>query len=251
MGNRRAVLLGARSVRYGFNTLVMVVLVLGIIGVVEALSYRHNARLDLTENRRHSLSSQTIQLLRGLTMKVSAVAFYRSDQPGKRLAEDQFKQYARFAGDKFTWKSVDPDREPQLAKAFGVEAYGTTVLEAKGRTEKVLDAEQEEKLTNGLVKVTREGKRVVWRELSIRTPARSCSDRGGYSQAKEALDKANYEAKRRGGQPQAGGRRLRRHGGGAPQRFLPSRDRCARRVPGPRRQAAGHDQPALPRQEPA
>jgi len=187
--------LGARSVRYGFNTLVMVVLVLGIIGVVEALSYRHNARLDLTENRRHSLSSQTIQLLRGLTMKVSAVAFYRSDQPGKRLAEDQFKQYARFAGDKFTWKSVDPDREPQLAKAFGVEAYGTTVLEAKGRTEKVLDAEQEEKLTNGLVKVTREGKRVVYLVQGHGEPEITNTERGGYSQAKEALDKANYEAK--------------------------------------------------------
>ena len=58
--------LGARTVRYGFNTLVMVVLVLGIIGVVEALSYRHNARMDLTENRRHSLSSQTIQLLKAI-----------------------------------------------------------------------------------------------------------------------------------------------------------------------------------------
>jgi len=35
------------------------------------------------------------------------------------------------------------------------------VLETKAKSEKVLDAE-EEKLTNGLVKVTREGKRVVY-----------------------------------------------------------------------------------------
>ena len=181
--------------RYGFNTLVMVVLVLGIIGVVEALSYRHNARLDLTENRRHSLSSQTIQLLKGLPTKVNAVAFYRSDQPGKRLAEDLFKQYARYAGDKFTWKSVDPDREPTLAKAFGVEAYGTTVLEAKGRTEKVLDADQEEKLTNGLVKVTRESKRVVYIIQGHGEPEITNTERTGFSEAKDALDKANYEAK--------------------------------------------------------
>jgi ABC-type uncharacterized transport system involved in gliding motility auxiliary subunit len=187
--------LGGRTVRYGFNTLVMVVLVLGIIGVVEALSYRHNSRLDLTENRRHSLSPQTIQLLKGLTTKVSAVSFYRSDQPGKRLAEDLFKQYARYAGDKFTWKSVDPDREPTLAKAFGVEAYGTTVLEAKGRTEKVLDAEQEEKLTNGLVRVTRESKRVVYIVQGHGEPEITNTERNGFSQAKEALDKANYDTK--------------------------------------------------------
>jgi ABC-type uncharacterized transport system involved in gliding motility auxiliary subunit len=187
--------LGARSVRYGFNTLVMVVLALGIVGVVEALSYRHNSRLDLTENRRHSLSPQTIQMLKGLTTKVNAVSFYRSDQPGKRLAEDMFKQYARYAGDKFTWKSVDPDREPTLAKAFGVEAYGTTVLEAKGRTEKVMDAEQEEKLTNGLVRVTRESKRVVYIVQGHGEPEITNTERNGFSQAKEALDKANYDTK--------------------------------------------------------
>ncbi|HET9539207.1 MAG TPA: GldG family protein [Candidatus Limnocylindria bacterium] len=193
LGARTA--LGGRTVRYGFNTLVMVVLVLGIIGVVEALSYRHNARLDLTENRRHSLSLQTIQLLKGLPTKVNAVAFYRGDQPGKRLAEDLFKQYARYGGDKFTWKSVDPDREPTLAKAFGVEAYGTTVLEAKGRTEKVLDADQEEKLTNGLVKVTRDSKRVVYITQGHGEPEITNTERTGFSEAKGALDKANYEAK--------------------------------------------------------
>ncbi|MGH2393143.1 MAG: DUF7088 domain-containing protein [Candidatus Limnocylindria bacterium] len=109
---------GSRGVRYGANTLVAVLLVLGVIGVVEALSYRHNARLDLTENRRHSVSPQTIQILQGLKAPVNAIAFYRSDQPGKRVIEDLFKQYARYAGDKFTWKVVDPDRDPMLARAL-------------------------------------------------------------------------------------------------------------------------------------
>jgi ABC-type uncharacterized transport system involved in gliding motility auxiliary subunit len=187
--------LSARSVRYGANTAVAVVLVFGVIGVVEALSYRHNARLDLTENRRHSLSSQTIQTLKGLKAKVSAVAFYRSDQPGKRLIEDLFKQYARYAGDNFTWKVVDPDREPTLARALGVENYGTTVLEAKGRTEKVQDADQEDKLTNGLVKVLREGKRVVYVVQGHGEPDLGNTDRPGFSEVKSALEKANYEVK--------------------------------------------------------
>jgi ABC-type uncharacterized transport system involved in gliding motility auxiliary subunit len=187
--------LGARSVRYGVNSLIAVLLVIGVIGVVEALSYRHNARLDLTENRRHSLSPQTIQMLKGLTTTVNAVAFYRSDQPGKRVAEDLFKQYARYAGDKFAWKSVDPDRDPALARALGVEAYGTTVLEAKGRTEKVQDADQEEKLTNALVKVMREGKRVVYIVQGHGEADLASSDRPGFTEAKAALEKANYEVR--------------------------------------------------------
>src|SRR5881396_1023312 len=81
--------LRARTVRYGANAILMVVLVLALITVVEALSFRHNARLDLTENRRHSLSSQTIQLLKGLKTKVKATGFYQAEQPGKRRAEER------------------------------------------------------------------------------------------------------------------------------------------------------------------
>jgi ABC-type uncharacterized transport system involved in gliding motility auxiliary subunit len=187
--------LSTRTVRYGVNSLVAVLLVIGVIGVVEALSYRHNARIDLTEGRRHSLSPQTIQILQGLKTKVNAVAFYRSDQPGRRVVEDLFKQYARYGGDNFTWRSVDPDREPTLARGYGIEAYGTTVLETKGRTEKVQDADQEEKLTNGLIKVTREGKRIVYVLQGHGEPDLTGGDANGLGSAKGGLEAVNYEVK--------------------------------------------------------
>ena len=41
---------GRRTARYGLNTAVMVVLLLAVVGLVEAVSFRHNARVDLTEN---------------------------------------------------------------------------------------------------------------------------------------------------------------------------------------------------------
>jgi len=111
------------------------------------------------------------------------------------VIEDLFKQYARYAGDKFSWKVVDPDKDPALTRALGVENYGVTVLEAKGRTEKVQDADQEEKLTNGLVKVLREGKRVVYVLQGHGEPDLANTDRPGFSEAKGALEKANYEVK--------------------------------------------------------
>jgi ABC-type uncharacterized transport system involved in gliding motility auxiliary subunit len=186
--------LGRRTTRYGLNAAVLVLLVLGVIGLVEVLSFRHSWRYDLTENRRHSLAPQTIQLLRNLQTDVNAVGFFRSDQPGKRVAEDLFKQYARYAGSRFTWKVVDPDREPGLAKRYAVESYGTTVLETKLKSEKVLDPE-EEKLTNALVKVTREGKRVVYVIQGHGEHEVANTERAGLSQAKEAMERANYEVK--------------------------------------------------------
>ncbi|PYN44203.1 MAG: hypothetical protein DMD95_11545 [Candidatus Rokuibacteriota bacterium] len=187
-------LVGRRTMRYGVNTAVAVALVLGATVVVQALSFRHSARLDLTENKRFSLSPQTVQLLGSLKTEVNAVAFYRSDQPGKRVAEDLLKQYARYSNGKLTWKSVDPDREPGLARRYGVESYGTIVLETKAKSEKVLDAE-EEKLTNGLVKVTREGKRIVYVVQGHGEPELGNTDRPGFSEAKSAMEKANYDVK--------------------------------------------------------
>ena len=74
---------GARTTRYGLNAAVMILLVLGVTTIVQALSYQHSWRWDLTETKRFSLSPQTVQLLSGLKTDVSAVAFFRTDQPGK------------------------------------------------------------------------------------------------------------------------------------------------------------------------
>jgi gliding motility-associatede transport system auxiliary component len=183
-----------RTVRYGLNTVVAIALVLGVTVIVQALSFQHSTRWDLTENKRFSLSPQTIQLLGGLKTDVSAVAFFRSDQPGKRVAEDLLKQYARYSNGKLTWRSVDPDREPGLAKRYGIEAYGTIVLETKAKSEKVLDPE-EEKLTNGLAKVTREGKRTVYVIQGHGESDLASTERPGFSEAKSAMEKSNYEVK--------------------------------------------------------
>ena len=188
-------LLARRTTRYGVNAAVMILLVLGVTGLVQALAAQHSWRYDLTENKRFSLAPQTVQLLQGLTTDVSATGFFRSDQPGKRVTEDLFKQYARYAGaGRFTWRVVDPDREPALARRYGIESYGTVVLETKTKSEKILDAE-EEKLTNGLVKVTREGKRVVYVVQGHGEPELANSDRPGFSEAKAALERTNYEVK--------------------------------------------------------
>jgi ABC-type uncharacterized transport system involved in gliding motility auxiliary subunit len=191
-GVRRA--MGARTLSHGLNAAVSIVLVLGVIGFVETLSARHSARWDLTENKRRSLSPQTVQVLRNLKADVNAVAFFRADQPGRRVAEDLLKQYAGYAGKKLTWKVVDPDADPALARRYGVESYGTIVLETKARSEKVLDAE-EEKLTNGLVRLAREGKRAVYVLQGHGEHELGNSERQGFSEAKGALEKSNYEVK--------------------------------------------------------
>jgi ABC-type uncharacterized transport system involved in gliding motility auxiliary subunit len=193
---RRA--MGTRTVRYGAGAAVMALLALGIVVAANAISVRHSARWDLTENKRNSVSPQTIQVLRTLKAPVSAIAFYRSDTPGKKTAEDLLAQYKTYSGGKFDWRLEDTDKAPALARQYGVESYGTVVLEGgppgQTRTEKVLDAD-EEKLTNAIVKVTRAGKRVVYVLKGHGEREIGGTDRAGFSQAKDQMEKANYEVK--------------------------------------------------------
>jgi ABC-type uncharacterized transport system involved in gliding motility auxiliary subunit len=186
--------LARRTTRYGAGVAVLILLALGVVVLANALSMRHNTRWDLTENRRHSLSPQTIQVLRTLKAPVEAIAFFRTDTPGKRTAEDLFKQYASYSKGQFAWRMEDPDRAPGLARGYAVESYGTVVLVSGKKSEKILDAE-EEKLTNGLVKVTRESQRVVYVLKGHGEPELGNTDRAGFSQAKEQMERANYQVK--------------------------------------------------------
>src|SRR5712692_790284 len=81
--------LGRRGTRYGASAALLVVLALGIVVMANAVSVRYSARWDLTENKRHSLASQTVKVLQGLKTPVEVIAFFRSDQPGKRVAEEE------------------------------------------------------------------------------------------------------------------------------------------------------------------
>jgi len=188
-----------RTTRYGLNAVVMIALILGVIALVEAVSYRHSWRIDLTENKRHSLAPQTVRILKELRVPVKATGFFRPDEGGKRRAEDLLKQYAAASEGKFTWEIVDADRNPGLARRYGVETYGTVVLEAtlkagQVKEEKLLEAE-EEKLTNGLIRVTREGKRVIYFLKGHGEKDPATTDRGGLSEVKGAVEKLNYEVK--------------------------------------------------------
>ncbi|PYM49517.1 MAG: hypothetical protein DME16_08890, partial [Candidatus Rokuibacteriota bacterium] len=186
--------LGRRGTRYGASAALLVVLALGIVVMANAVSLRYSARWDLTENKRHSLASQTVKVLQGLKTPVEVIAFFRSDQPGKRVAEDLLKQYASASKGKLTYRMEDPDRSPGLAKRLGVESYGTLVLQSGEKSEKVLDAE-EERLTNALVKVTRSGKRIVYVLKGHGEREIGNTERPGLSRAKDELEKVNYEVK--------------------------------------------------------
>ena len=62
--NRQA--LKSRTTAYSVNSVVTVVLVIAIVGVIDFLSSRYPYKIDLTKNKIHTLSEQTMKLVKGL-----------------------------------------------------------------------------------------------------------------------------------------------------------------------------------------
>src|SRR5882724_4202767 len=182
-----------RNLRFGTNLLIAAIAVLGIIALVEAISLRHSHRFDLTANKRYSLSPQSQQLLGQLPQSVKVTAFYQDTQTGREAAKDLLDQYAYY-GKQFTYEFIDPDRNPGVAKRYGITSYGTIVLESGEKEEKVLVAD-EENLTNALLKVIREGKKVVYFLEGHGEHSINNAEREGYSEAKRAIESQNYVVK--------------------------------------------------------
>ena len=66
----------------GANSLLMILLFVGILAIVNFLAARHSIRWDLSENQNFSLAPQTHRVLRNLLREVKITVFTREKDPG-------------------------------------------------------------------------------------------------------------------------------------------------------------------------
>jgi len=140
------------------NALISAVLVVALLVAVNYLATEHHVRWDLTATRAHSLSPQTIKVLRSLPGPVQAVAFPKGDsaEPYRR-----FLGTYRYYSPNFQFRIVDPDRDPAEARKFKVTSYGQVVLQ-RGSASYTADSDTEDALTNGLLHLLQTAKKTVY-----------------------------------------------------------------------------------------
>ncbi|MFQ5877966.1 MAG: GldG family protein [Acidobacteriota bacterium] len=184
-----AVLTGRRGRAAGASA-GYVVTVLAVLALVNYLGGRHHLRLDTTENAAFSLSEQTVKVLKSLPRSVTITAFYRDGEPARQRLEDLLDEYA-YHTSRLTIRYIDPDKNPGEVKRYGVSEYGTIVMESGDQESRVMKGD-EEALTNGLIKVTSDRKRIVYVTTGHGEHDLSDSDRGGLTLLKEALERQHY-----------------------------------------------------------
>lgn len=180
-----------RSTRLGANSVLMVVLLVGILGIANFLGARHTIRWDLSETQRFTLSPQTYKVLRDLDREVSVTVFSQEESSGYTRYRDLLGSY-RAETPKLSVEFVDPERQPGIARKYGINRLDTAVLESGGQSSRVSSASEAE-LTGALIRVTRETKkRVVFLEGHGERDLNS-QERDGLSLAKDALIDQGYE----------------------------------------------------------
>lgn len=181
-----------KSFLYSSNLLLVIVLVLAILVLLNYFLSRHNFRLDFTEAKLHSLSDQSIQVLKNLKKDVQIKGFFRDGNYGRSKLEDLLKNYGYYSK-KIKYEFIDPDKNPGLVKAYGITQDGTTILEASGKENRITTSTEED-LTNALIKATRESKKVIYFLEGHGEHSIEQTEDIGYSFAKDELQKLGYEA---------------------------------------------------------
>lgn len=179
-----------RTLKYGSHASLFTVIVLAVVVLLYSVAMQHNRRFDVTQAKRFTLAEQSVKLLQGLQHPMKVIGFYSLAEREREAFTDLIKQYTQHT-DKLSYEMVDPDRQPALAKQYDITAYNTVVVESTGKKEKIFRLD-EAALTNALLKVTRDTKKVVYFITGHGEPALTDSDRNGYSVAKQALEEQNY-----------------------------------------------------------
>lgn len=145
------------------HSAVLTLLALGLLTLAYWLSQRSAVEMDWTYGHRSSLSAETLAVLRDLDGAVSVTVFVRDGDDAaalRRRISMRFEQYSGIKPD-LTVTFVNPDLQPDLARALAISRQGEMVVRMGERSER-LQALNEQAVTNALYRLARRGTKQVW-----------------------------------------------------------------------------------------
>jgi ABC-type uncharacterized transport system involved in gliding motility auxiliary subunit len=172
-------------------TLVFLAILVGISLLVQ----RFPVRFDLTEGRKYSISDQSQKIVKNIRQEVSVTAFFQTANPGGKKAQGLLEIYRSY-NPRIRYQLVDPDRQPSLARQYGVRNYGEVVLESGGKIQTVNTAD-EEGITNGLLRLLQSKAKKVVFLYGHGEKSTQETQKGGFSLARGILEKENYQVEER------------------------------------------------------
>lgn len=168
----------------------------GILLVISILVFqivaRHNHRIDLTREKSHTLSSETVGVLERMKWgEVIIRAFFGEEDPARRKFEVLLKEM-KTHHPHFRYEFYDPDRSPSLTRRYKIDSYQTVIVEYHRRQERV-QGYTEDLITNALVRLAHPKRQVLCFTTGHGEGSLANTERVGFSGWKDILQEHNYE----------------------------------------------------------
>ena len=181
--------LRSRQMKSGSYAAAYVLVFAAILGAVNWLASQYNRTYDATEQKLYSLSDQTHKILGNLDRDVNM--FYFDRKTNFLGAKDMLVRYEN-ASNRVNVEYIDPDEDPLKTEAMNVRSYGTLVLDIGGNRKEVSSTTEEE-ITNAIVTALKGQNKTACVVTGHGEAAGEDTGRDGFSNAREAVEDANYE----------------------------------------------------------
>ena len=183
--------LRARQTKYGAYAAVYVVVAIAIVVGANMLANRYNKSYDTTSSKRYSLSDQTKKIVTGL--KQNAVITYFNQSTRFQEGKDLLDEYAALSP-RVRVAYVDPDKNPQVARAAGIRDFGTAMVQIGDRKDTAKSL-TEEGVTGAFIRNLKGTTRTVCFVTGSGEHQIDDTERDGFSQFKDLVAKDEYQAR--------------------------------------------------------
>jgi ABC-type uncharacterized transport system involved in gliding motility auxiliary subunit len=180
----------ARQARFGATSLLYTIVVIAILVLINWLAQmpRFNKTFDTTSNKRYTLSGETKKVVGNL--KSDATVSYFDKASGFNQAKAMLDRYANLSP-KVHVRYVDYQKDPAMARAYGVRTAGTAYVQIGDRREEAKSL-TEEGLTGAFLKDLKGVRKLCFVSGSGEHSIDE-TDSNGLSQFKTLLERDNYQ----------------------------------------------------------
>lgn len=187
-------ILTGRQARYSSNALILTIAFLGIIVVINYLANNYTKRWDLTEDKIHTLSPETLEILEKLDQSVTAQAFYtvRTSSESARTLLENIKLASN---GKFDYQFIDPEADPVAAQAARISRDATIVLKVGDQQEQIAFADEQE-ITAAMIRLMNPESRGIYFLTGHGEFDIDGYGEDSYNQAKRTLETKNYKVEK-------------------------------------------------------
>jgi len=182
-------LLLKREVKYGANSLLMTIIFIAILVFVQIIVVDKKIQFDFTSEKIFTLSEQSTKVLNNLKNPIKVMAFTNK---ATEIKINDILEIYRIKSKMFSYEIIDPSTNPIKAKEYNIQVNNTLIFFNGDKKEKITEI-NEEKITNTLIKITREQKKKIYFTQGHGEKLLTDNNKDGISTIKNELIKQSYE----------------------------------------------------------